>query len=70
MVRIPHGGRPLEMTAFDALKATRGLWRRTPLGQVACPVCGTPIDWPDYARARHLTRHLREGWTPTARLPT
>lgn len=52
------------MSAFEALVATRGQWRRTPLGQVTCPVCGTAIDWPDYARARHLTRHLRAGWIP------
>lgn len=57
------------MTAFQALIATRGQWQRTPLGQVACPVCGTAIDWPDYVRARHLTRHLRGGWVPQQLVP-
>lgn len=52
------------MTAFEALRLTRGTWKRTPRGNVACPVCQAEIFWADYARARHLTRHLREGWSP------
>lgn len=57
------------MTAFEALRLTRGQWRHNQKGEVVCPVCGVAIFWADYARARHLTLHLRQGWSPMAAPP-
>lgn len=54
------------LTSFDALKLTRGQWRRTDDGRVRCPVQGcdvTTLLW-DHARLVHLRWHLQRGWTP------
>lgn len=55
------------MTAFDILRTTTGLWRRSGNGQVICPLegCGLAVNWADHARLTHLRFHIRDGsWPP------
>lgn len=55
-----------EITGGQALRATRGTWRRLPDGRVVCPICGQVTEWPDFAKQSHLRWHLRAGWRPPA----
>lgn len=73
-VVVENGSVPgkVRLTRTQALRATRGLWRRNEKrrDEVVCPLCGKSICWPDFARATHLGKHLSDGTFNVPERPT